>query len=72
MADIKVNGNKYNNIERVKFVGANGTSEVSFMDASILENLASGTAIEEYYDTQITSISFNVCSRTLSKHSLRY
>lgn len=57
MADIKVNGNKYNNIERVKFIGADGTSEVSFMDASILENLASGVAIDEYYDTQITSIS---------------
>lgn len=56
MANIKINGNKYNNIERVKFVSADGTSTVSFMDASILENLISGTAIEEYYDTQSTSI----------------
>lgn len=57
MANIKINGNKYNNIERVNFVGADGTSKVSFMDASILENLISETAIDEYYDTQITSIS---------------
>ena len=56
MANIKINGNKYNNIERVNFVGADGTSKVSFMDASILENLASGIAIDEYHDTQITSI----------------
>lgn len=58
MADIKINGNKYNGIERIKFFGgSDGMSAVSFMDASILENLISGTAIDEYYDTQITSIS---------------
>ena len=56
MANIKVNGNKYNNIERVKFLGADGMSAVSFMDASILENLITNTFIDEYCDTQITSI----------------
>lgn len=60
MADIKINGNKYNGIERVKFVGADGMSAVSFMDASILENLITGTTTEEYYDTQITAIKTNV------------
>lgn len=56
MADIKINGNKYNNIERVKFVGSDGVSVVSFMDASILESLITNTAIDKFYDTQITTI----------------
>lgn len=56
MANIKINGNKYNDIERIKFVGADGMSTVSFMDASILEGLITGTEIDEYYDTQITDI----------------
>ena len=56
MANIKINGNKYNNIERIRFAGAEGLSTVSFMDASILENLFTNTFIKEYYDTQITSI----------------
>ncbi len=56
MADIKINGNKYNGIERVKFAGADGVSTVSFMDASILENLITGTLTDVFYDTQITSI----------------
>lgn len=60
MANIKINGNKYNNIERVKFVGTDGMSAVSFMDASILEGLITGTMIDEYYDTQITAINSNV------------
>ena len=60
MADIKINGNKYNGIERVKFVGADGMSAVSFMDASILENLITGTLIDVFYDTQITAINSNV------------
>ncbi len=56
MADIKINGNKYTNIERIRFAGAYGVSVVPFMDASIFENLITNTFIEEYYDTQITSI----------------
>lgn len=56
MADIKINGNKYNGIERVKFVGADGMSAVSFMDASVLENLITGTFIDAFYDTQIADI----------------
>lgn len=57
MANIKINGNKYNDIERIKFFGgSDDMSAVSFMDASILENLIMGVATEEYYDTQITSI----------------
>ena len=60
MADIKINGNKYNNIERVKFVGADGMSAVSFIDASILENLITGTYTDIFYDTQITTINSNI------------
>ena len=60
MADIKINGNKYNNIERVKFLGSDGMSAVSFMDASILENLITGTPIDIFYDTQITAINSNI------------
>ena len=60
MADIKINGNKYNGIERVKFVGADGMSAVSFMDASILENLITGTLIDEYHDSRITTINTGI------------
>lgn len=60
MANIKINGNKYNNIERIRFAGADGISGVSFMDASILENLITNTFIKEYYDTQITVVNSNI------------
>lgn len=56
MADIKINGNTYNGIERVRFVGADGMSSVQFSDASVLDGLITNTLVAEYFNSQVTSV----------------
>lgn len=57
MMDIKINGNTYKDVERVKMVRADGLGVYQLMDAAIFDCEISKTTYEdEYYNSAVTKV----------------
>lgn len=58
MMNIKINGNTYNDVERVRLVRADGLGVYQLDDATILDAFITGTSWDggEYYNSVITKI----------------
>lgn len=57
MMDIKINGNTYNDVERVRLVRADGLGVYQLMDATIFDAEISNTVYEEeYYNSMATKV----------------
>ncbi len=57
MMDIKINGNTYNDVERVRLVRADGLGVYQLDDAALIDKVIAGETYEdEYYNSAVTKL----------------